>query len=198
MDWGEEQRWPGTLKESETLPEGVRMELSAGGMQGRYWREGEPARSAAVGIRPPHNDWMMEFRERGVLKGRCAVETAERAQSLARVYVEKGRIPALARRLARVLRGPARVREGLVLQMQGLPAQAFYWTLGKQPGRRSMIERTGEPRRRWKVRFQHPRKMDRVVWARTDAAAHNMAQEFVANGELPEGAVIDREKRRGQ
>ena len=41
-------------------------------------------------------------------------------------------------------------------------------------------------------------RMARVVWARTDAAAHNMAQEFVASGELPKGAVIDREKRRGQ
>ena len=36
--------------------------------------------------------------------------------------------------------------------------------------------------------------MDRVVVLRKDSEAQTMAQEFVADGELPEGAVIGGEE----
>ena len=179
--------WPG-LKGKRTLPGGVAAQIGESGLSVTYWstdRKG-PERGAVV---RPHGvqTWTVESREGGRLVGFLSYPAPGQAQDEAERFVAGSPLDVRARRAARPLPPPKRLREGMKLEWVSQPARAHYDRLHDSQGWAAIQPNPG-PGPRWQVVLASVVRKRRAVLVRTAGEAHDVAQAFAWSGELPEGA----------
>ena len=184
--------WPG-LKGKRTLPEGVAAQIGESGLSVTYWRtDGKgPERGAVV---RPHGveAWTVESREGGRMVGFLSYPAPALAQDEAERFVAGGRLDIRARRGARPLPPPRRLRPGMKFEWVSQPARAHYDRLHDSKGW-AVIQPNPGSGPRWLVVLGSTVRKRRAVLVRTAEHAHDVAQAFAWSGELPEGASRYRE-----
>ena len=86
------------------------------------------------------------------------------------------------------LRGPGKIREGLVIRAVPSRNEATYRSRAGT-GREAEIRPYLHPQGGWVIEFTQDGEPQRAVVVRTGDEAHDVAQEYVATGRMPDGAV---------